>query len=167
MLPGMEERVSLQKRLEGTSRRPRVPCAGRRSRARRPAACAARILAQIDRAVEIFEVDRLLYDIEVEAQHRWLRRMMAFDAYCARRDAAPAGAGSRPRRLCDNPASPGAWRSLVARTVRVGEVPSSNLGAPIASSGLHARASVHEARGRILTVLSPGPSLSCAHGDRV
>jgi hypothetical protein len=26
----------------------------------------------------------------------------------------------------------GAWRSLVARTVRVGEVPSSNLGAPIA-----------------------------------
>jgi hypothetical protein len=25
----------------------------------------------------------------------------------------------------------GAWRSLVARTVRVGEVPSSNLGAPI------------------------------------
>ena len=28
----------------------------------------------------------------------------------------------------------GAWRSLVARTVRVGEVPSSNLGAPIAES---------------------------------
>jgi hypothetical protein len=27
----------------------------------------------------------------------------------------------------------GAWRSLVARTVRVGEVPSSNLGAPIKS----------------------------------
>ena len=27
----------------------------------------------------------------------------------------------------------GAWRSLVARTVRVGEVPSSNLGAPIDS----------------------------------
>jgi hypothetical protein len=27
--------------------------------------------------------------------------------------------------------SVGAWRSLVARTVRVGEVPSSNLGAPI------------------------------------
>src|SRR3954453_5330644 len=27
----------------------------------------------------------------------------------------------------------GAWRSLVARTVRVGEVPSSNLGAPILS----------------------------------
>ncbi len=28
----------------------------------------------------------------------------------------------------------GAWRSLVARTVRVGEVPSSNLGAPIVES---------------------------------
>jgi hypothetical protein len=30
----------------------------------------------------------MLYDIEVDAQGRWLRRMMAFDAYCARRDAA-------------------------------------------------------------------------------
>src|SRR5438309_2915919 len=29
----------------------------------------------------------------------------------------------------------GAWRSLVARTVRVGEVPSSNLGAPIRGIG--------------------------------
>ncbi len=38
----------------------------------------------------------------------------------------------------------GAWRSLVARTVRVGEVPSSNLGAPIilksANSREHKRA---------------------------
>jgi hypothetical protein len=34
-----------------------------------------------------FELDRLLYDIEVEAQGRWLRNLMAFDAYCARRDA--------------------------------------------------------------------------------
>jgi hypothetical protein len=31
----------------------------------------------------------------------------------------------------DTGACVGAWRSLVARTVRVGEVPSSNLGAPI------------------------------------
>ena len=29
----------------------------------------------------------MLYDIEVDAQHEWLRRLMAFDAYCARRDA--------------------------------------------------------------------------------
>ena len=56
-----------------------------------------RITAQIDRAVEIFEVDRLLYDIEVEAQGRWLRRMMAFDAYCARRDATqPTGRRGAP-----------------------------------------------------------------------
>ena len=88
MLPGMEERVSLQQRLEGHLPPPVGPL--RREAFTRPAAggLRARILAQIDRAVEIFEVDRMLYDIEVEAQHRWLRRMMAFDAYCARRDAA-------------------------------------------------------------------------------
>ena len=40
----------------------------------------------LDAAVARFELDRLLYDIEVEAQHDWLRRMMAFDAFCARRD---------------------------------------------------------------------------------
>ncbi len=36
-----------------------------------------------------------------------------------------------PGLVCDTPEGIGAWRSLVARTVRVGEVPSSNLGAPI------------------------------------
>jgi hypothetical protein len=83
-----EERVSLHQRLEGHLRPPSGPL--RREAFTRPAAdgLCARILAQIDRAVEIFEVDRMLYDIEVDAQGRWLRRMMAFDAYCARRDAA-------------------------------------------------------------------------------
>ena len=47
----------------------------------------ARIERRIDEAVLIFEVDRLLYDIEVEALQAWIRRMVAFDAYCARRDA--------------------------------------------------------------------------------
>jgi hypothetical protein len=98
MLPGMEERVSLEQRLEGhlpppsgTLRREAfaVPATG---------GLRARILAQIDRAVEIFEVDRMLYDIEVEAQHRWLRSLMAFDAYCARRDASGDGAGAEPVR---------------------------------------------------------------------
>ena len=96
MLADMEERVSLQQRLEGHLR----PPGGNISREAftRPATggLRARILAQIDHAVEIFEVDRLLYDIEVEAQHRWLRRMMAFDAYCARRDAA-RGSGQQAR----------------------------------------------------------------------
>jgi len=100
MLPDMEERVSLQKRLDGHL----LPPSGglRREAFSRPAVdgLRARILAQIDHAVEIFEVDRLLYDIEVEAQHRWLRRMMAFDAYCARRDAARAS-GRRARRSTD------------------------------------------------------------------
>ncbi len=45
-----------------------------------------RIDQQLEDAVQRFELDRLLYDIEVDAQHEWLRRMMAFDAYCARRE---------------------------------------------------------------------------------
>jgi hypothetical protein len=62
-----------------------------------------RIEAMLDQAVGIFELDRLLYDIEVDAQHEWLRRMMAFDAYCARRDrdarrAADGGPGTPPVR---------------------------------------------------------------------
>ena len=36
--------------------------------------------------IEIFETDRLLYDVEVEAMTAWIRRLVAFDAYCARRD---------------------------------------------------------------------------------
>ncbi|MGN6380448.1 MAG: hypothetical protein ACTHNU_15970 [Gaiellales bacterium] len=48
----------------------------------------SRLTARLDEAVEIFELDRLLFDIEVDAQHAWLRNLMAFDAYCARRDAA-------------------------------------------------------------------------------
>ena len=56
----------------------------------------ARIDASLDEAVRIFELDRMLYDIEVDAQNEWLRRLMAFDAYCARRDA--GGLGDDPVR---------------------------------------------------------------------
>ena len=56
----------------------------------------ARIERSLDDAVLIFELDRLLYDIEVDAQHEWLRRLMAFDAYCARRDG--GGPGDDPVR---------------------------------------------------------------------
>lgn len=52
-----------------------------------------RIQTTLDDAVAVFELDRMLYDIEVEALNRWLRSMMAFDAFCARRDA-EAGDGS-------------------------------------------------------------------------
>jgi hypothetical protein len=58
----------------------------------------ARIERSLDDAVAVFELDRLLYDIEVEAQHRWLRNLMAFDAYCARRDASGDRAGAEPVR---------------------------------------------------------------------
>src|SRR5438105_6059447 len=40
-----------------------------------------------------------------------------------------------PRARCANLFRLGVWRSLVARSVRVGEVPSSNLGTPIARGG--------------------------------
>src|SRR3954452_21806897 len=45
----------------------------------------------------------------------------------------------------------GAWRSLVARTVRVGEVPSSNLGAPILSESPARPAGLFEFSGRALS----------------
>jgi hypothetical protein len=47
----------------------------------------ARLQRSLDDAVLIFETDRLIYDIEVDAQHQWLERLAAFDAYYARRAA--------------------------------------------------------------------------------
>ena len=80
--------VSLEQRLDGHVPSPatrRVTRGSFNGAAR--GGLRARIQASIDRAVRIFELDRLLYEIEVEAQGRWLRTLMAFDAYCARRDA--------------------------------------------------------------------------------
>jgi hypothetical protein len=45
----------------------------------------ARIDAQIDALAGRFELDRLLFDLEVEAQGRWLANLEAFDAFAARR----------------------------------------------------------------------------------
>ena len=79
--------VSLEQRLDGhvpspaTRRVTRGSFNGAARGGLRP-----RIDAVLDQAVAHFELDRLLYDIEVDAQHEWLRRMMAFDAFCARRD---------------------------------------------------------------------------------
>ena len=82
----MAERVSLDDRLAGHVR-------PGRGRVRREAfertgtdTLRARIQRRIDATVEIFETDRLLYDVEVEAMAAWIRRLVAFDAYCARRD---------------------------------------------------------------------------------
>lgn len=44
-----------------------------------------RIQAQLDAAVARFELDRALYDIEVDAMDAWLANLVEFDAYCARR----------------------------------------------------------------------------------
>ena len=42
---------------------------------------------RIELCPETFELDRFLYDVEVDALHAWLRQLVAFDAYCAARDA--------------------------------------------------------------------------------
>jgi hypothetical protein len=55
----------------------------------------ARVEARLEEAIAIFELDRLLYEIEVEAQGDWLDRLVAFDEYCANRDA--GGESPAPR----------------------------------------------------------------------
>jgi hypothetical protein len=85
---GMRGSVSLEQRLSGHVPSPatrRVTRGSFNGAAR--GGLRARIERSLDDTVLIFELDRLLYDIEIEAQHRWLRGLMAFDAYCARRDA--------------------------------------------------------------------------------
>ena len=70
----------------GTFAQAAAACAVRRSSAQARDTLRARIQRRIDATVEIFETDRLLYDVEVEAMTAWIRRLVAFDAYCARRD---------------------------------------------------------------------------------
>jgi hypothetical protein len=44
-----------------------------------------RIQMQLEAAVARFEIDRAIYEIEIDAMHAWLRNLVEFDAYCARR----------------------------------------------------------------------------------
>jgi hypothetical protein len=93
----MRGSVSLEDRLAGhvpspASRRVRREAFANKHRT----GLRARIDSSLDDAIRIFELDRLLYDIEIDAQHEWLRRLMAFDAYCARRDG--GGSGDDPVR---------------------------------------------------------------------
>ena len=83
----MVERVSLDDRLAWHVRPGRGHI--RREAFSRPGGdtLRGRIQRRLDEAVEIFETDRLLYAVEVEAMSAWVRRLVAFDAYCARRDA--------------------------------------------------------------------------------
>jgi hypothetical protein len=82
----MVERVSLDDRLAGYLRPGRGTVRREAFERRSTDTLRARIQRRIDAAVEIFETDRLLYDVEVEAMTSWIRRLVAFDAYCARRD---------------------------------------------------------------------------------
>jgi hypothetical protein len=78
--------IRLDERLAGhippprTRRLSRSAFAGSRSGGLRE-----RLERRLDDAVRVFELDRLLYDVEVEAQERWLERLVEFDAYWARR----------------------------------------------------------------------------------
>ena len=76
----------LERRLRPYGRAPGRPLHAGAFRSARPACLRARIDARVDEAVQRFEVDRLLYDIEVEALGEWVRRLVAFDAYCASRE---------------------------------------------------------------------------------
>jgi hypothetical protein len=75
----------LPARLAPYGRRPGAPLRPGAFRTR-PGGLRARIDALVDDAARRFEVDRLLYEVEVEATARWLDRLAAFDAYCAARD---------------------------------------------------------------------------------
>ncbi len=81
--------VSLDRRLAGSTGRPRgrladgvfeQPMAGLRDRVERAVA------SDLDDLVARFELDRMVYDIELDAMRAWLRRLVAFDAYCAQRE---------------------------------------------------------------------------------
>ena len=86
----MSQRVSLEQRIAAHVPDPPTRRVTRAAFEAAPrGGLRARMQRNLDDAVQIFELDRLLYDIEVDAQHEWLRRLMAFDAYCARREAAP------------------------------------------------------------------------------
>ena len=82
----MAERVSLDDRLAGHVR-------PGRGRVRREAfertgsdTLRARIQRRIDAPSRSSRPTGCCYDVEVEAMAAWIRRLVAFDAYCARRD---------------------------------------------------------------------------------
>jgi hypothetical protein len=94
----MQGSQSLEQRLAAYSaRRPRPGTRAAFERMPRQG-LRSRLDERLDAAIAIFELDRLLYDIEVDAQQEWLARLVAFDAYCARRDAAGGGASAPPVR---------------------------------------------------------------------
>jgi hypothetical protein len=66
----------------------------------------------------------------------WARRAVGRGPWVGSR---VVGVGRGCGAVWDTGVCVGAWRSLVARTVRVGEVPSSNLGAPIGSCSANSR----------------------------
>ena len=57
-----------------------------------------RIERDLEAAVLTFELDRLLFEIEVDAMRGWLRKLQRFDAYCAERDRRSGGPGTPPVR---------------------------------------------------------------------
>ena len=85
--------VSLDRRLTGATGHPPArlrPSAFERDLAGLRERVERRIALDVEEAAARFALDRFLYEIEVEAMGRWLRGLVAFDAYCARR-AQPGG----------------------------------------------------------------------------
>ena len=81
---------------------PHLPEAAGRSVDRLDVVDVRGLRTRIDHAVEdallIFELDRMIYEIEVDAQRRWLRTLQRFEAYCAERDRRSGEPGTPPVR---------------------------------------------------------------------
>jgi len=89
---------SLEQRLAAYSAVPRRPSPRAAFRRARMGCLRPRLDGMLERTVARFELDRLLYDIELDAQDAWLRNLVAFDAFRARREAAGGGPPAPPVR---------------------------------------------------------------------
>jgi hypothetical protein len=89
---------SLEQRLAPYTAVPRRPSPRAAFRRARIGALRPRLDDMLERTVARFELDRLLYEIEVDAQDAWLRNLVAFDAFCAGRDAPGGGPPAPPVR---------------------------------------------------------------------
>lgn len=57
-----------------------------------------RIEQDVEDALLMFELDRMIYEIEVDAMHRWLRNLQRYEAFCAERDRRSGGPDAPPVR---------------------------------------------------------------------
>jgi hypothetical protein len=93
----MEHRDDLSGRIE-----PHLPEMSARCVARLDDADLHGLRTRIERdvadALLMFELDRMIYEIEVDALRSWLRNLQRFEAFCAERDRRSGGPDAPPVR---------------------------------------------------------------------